>query len=251
MTARTNQKNPPSIFWIAVSLIAVIGAGWFVFDAATDKGIKPFYRILLVVIALGWLWVLWRIQPNLPRRLNSLAEWKKPKTFASALSVPFAVLSGLGGIVQIVSPRAATESKSGIIEASVKKNIVKSDQILAKINADQKNIARLKINGLWGETQDCIVAFRFKVDGKILTIDGERRPVGSGPFALVGNIQPDDPKDPNTISIVATTPVQSSGKREVAIATFTYQKNGDNEELVWADGENPTPATYSKCKVGN
>jgi hypothetical protein len=205
-------------------LLATLGYGWIVVDAALDKGISNFNRAVLLIIAIGLLFMLWRLTPNLPRR-NSRAEWTKPKAAASVFYVAIGAIGMIGGAIQLL-PR-----ESG--------------------KADQPNIARQMLkDSLWGETQECKVAYRFKIDGDALKITGEGRPPKTRPFRVDGQIQPNDPKASTILKIDVIGAVGPDGKRDNGGATFTYIRNAVFDELNWADDENSQSQTLFRCNEG-
>jgi hypothetical protein len=235
MAATDKPKLP--ILWILVASLAAIGIGKIIYDAASDKGVAVYFQILLPVFFLGWLWVLWRIQPNLPRNLGSVTEWSKPKAAASALYVLTSGLISFGGVVQLVAPQAATKRDA--------------EEIIAKIDASLTNIARQEIVGLWGEDERCLVTYRFSINDKTSTllIDSVKRPPGfDTPFHAEGEIQPPDPKHPDTLTMLVRGPQDGSALRDVGFATFTYQAHGNIQGLLWNDAASSRPAPYVKCQ---
>jgi hypothetical protein len=242
MAANSKPKLP--ILWIMVAVIATCGIGKVIFDAASDKGVSDYYKIFLPVFFLGWLWVLWSIQPNLPRSLGSIAEWSKPKAAASVLYVFLSGLVGFGGVVQLVAPQASTKRDAEEIRKDTK-------EIIAKIDASLTNVARQEIVGLWGEDERCLVTYRFSINDKTSTllIDSVKRPAGfDTPFHAEGEIQPPDPKRPDTLTMLVRGPQDGSALRDVGFATFTYQAHGNIQELLWNDAASSRPAPYVKCQ---
>jgi hypothetical protein len=257
MVTKTPKKVHP--LWILVGALAVVGAAWIVFDAASDKGVETKYKIALPVMFVGCLWIFWKIQHNLPKRLDSWTEWQKPKTAASVLFVVVSSLSVIGGIVQLVAPRAATESKGGLIEATTNQTLATVDEVkdgLAQkgIIAGQPSMVEQHIDGVWGQS-DCVNTYLFTLDPaggttrilKVISVDSDKDlDPYSGEFVFKAAVDEFGGSDGFQTSTLSTQEVE--GFHPGYAVDFTLRRAGSSETLLWSNkNDEQADPTLIRC----
>lgn len=231
------------LWFRALLSIGVVSSSFMVLlviSSAAEKGpafkaLGPLLGLIAVVSLFANVLLGWPRTENGKFDLTAAAQTKVPPVLILALHAAFGTLVD---VASLFAPQAAVESSPRRIEVLAESSNAILRTQYGGLGTDAPIL--VKISGLWGELDNCEVAYRFGIRGKALEIVADRLPDGEGGWRLVSTIER---VNGHTMVAVAESPASARG----AAATFTIRVVGEAEILEWDDRSKGASVKLQRC----
>lgn len=224
-----------AVRWSLIGLAAICALGLLalVFIVALDKEVDAWSRIALFAIAISACVATFLVSPPEWDPADIPGSLAKPKFLAVVIAALFVSFEMTSNAVGMFSPREVVESEPQAIENTVKD----TNRMVAEMTRREAGEARTSIEGLWGETAACEVAYRFTFAQQALSIS---RVKGGPPFERAGRIVAETGN-----SVVFTS--RSTGSKGLNVE-LTVEDDGMAKRLYWKEEAMDAPLKLESCQ---